>query len=48
MNDISGTDQSTLSRRSLLAGAAGGVAVVAAGQPAWAADVTRPGAVRGP
>lgn len=48
MNDISGTDQSTLSRRSLLAGAAGGVAVVAAGQPAWAADAARPGAVRGP
>ena len=37
-----------LSRRRLLAGAAGGVAVVAAGQPAWAADATRPGAVRGP
>jgi aminopeptidase YwaD len=55
MNDISGTDQSTLStlsRRSLLAGAASGVAgtvaVVAAGQPAWAVDATRPGAVRGP
>ncbi|WP_322920051.1 M28 family peptidase [Nocardioides renjunii] len=37
-----------LSRRRLLAGAAGGVALVAAGQPAWAADATRPGALRGP
>ena len=43
-----GTQTRTLSRRKLLAGAAGGVAVVAAGQPAWAADATRPGAVRGP
>lgn len=48
MNHISGSDQSTLRRRSLLAGAAGTVAVVAAGQPAWAADTTRPGAVRAP
>jgi len=56
MDHISGPDHSTLpthqtgtlSRRKLLAGAAGGVAVVAAGQPAWAADATRPGAVRGP
>ena len=56
MDHISGPDHSTLpthqtgtlSRRRLLAGAAGGVAVVAAGQPAWAADATRPGAVRGP
>lgn len=38
----------SVSRRGLLAGAAGGVAVVAAGQPAWAADATRPGALRGP
>ncbi|MBD3923122.1 M20/M25/M40 family metallo-hydrolase [Nocardioides cavernae] len=42
------THTPTLSRRKLLAGAAGGVAVVAAGQPAWAADATRPGALRGP
>ncbi|NYE35503.1 hypothetical protein F4692_000607 [Nocardioides cavernae] len=54
MNHFSGTDQSTLptlDRRRLLAGAAGaagGVALVAAGQPAWAADTTRPGAVRPP
>lgn len=40
--------QRSLTRRRLLAGAAGGVAVVAAGQPAWAADATRPGALRGP
>lgn len=56
MSHISGSkeqvtiqDSSTrLSRRRLLAGAAGGVAVVAAGQPAWATDSTRPGAVRAP
>ena len=44
----SSAEPGTLSRRKLLAGAAGGVAVVAAGQPAWAADATRPGAARGP
>ena len=38
----------SLSRRSLLAGVAGGVAVVAAGQPAWAADTHRPGALNAP
>ncbi len=38
----------SLSRRSVLAGLAGSVAVVAAGQPAWAADSQRPGALRGP
>ena len=56
MNHISGEDQSTidhdraarLSRRRLLTGAAGGVALVVAGEPAWAADATRPGAVRAP
>lgn len=37
-----------LSRRSVLAGLAGSVAVVAAGQPAWATDAQRPGALRGP
>lgn len=37
-----------LSRRSVLGGLAGSVAVVAAGQPAWAVDSARPGAVRGP
>jgi hypothetical protein len=36
-----------LSRRGLLAGA-GGLAILAAGQPAWAADSTRPGALRAP
>ncbi|MBC2931396.1 M28 family peptidase [Nocardioides sp. zg-1228] len=44
----SGQPAAALTRRKLLAGAAGGVAIVAAGQPAWAADATRPGAVRGP
>jgi hypothetical protein len=39
---------SGLSRRRLLTGAAGGVAIVAAGQPAWAAGATRPGALRAP
>jgi len=60
MTHISGADHPTLdaaphpdqttrpSRRSLLAGAAGGIAVVVAGRPAWAADTTRPGAVRAP
>ena len=38
----------SLSRRSILAGVAGTVAVVAAGQPAWATDAARPGALRGP
>src|SRR5687768_13636196 len=39
----------SLSRRSILAGvAAGTVAVVAAGQPAWATDAARPGSLRGP
>lgn len=37
-----------LGRRGLLAGAAGSVALVAAGQPAWAVGATRPGAVRAP
>ncbi len=37
-----------LSRRRLLSGAAGSVAVVAAGQPAWAVDTQRPGALRAP
>ena len=37
-----------LSRRSLLGGLAGSVAVVAAGQPAWAVDTHRPGALRAP
>lgn len=37
-----------LSRRRLFAGAAGGAALVAAGQPAWAADAKRPGATRAP
>jgi len=37
-----------LSRRSFLTGLAGSVAVVAAGQPAWAADAQRPGALRVP
>lgn len=41
-------ERAALSRRGLLAGAAGGVALVAAGQPAWAADATRPGALRAP
>ncbi|GAA5149889.1 M28 family metallopeptidase [Nocardioides marinquilinus] len=35
-----------LSRRSVVAGLAGSVAVVAAGQPAWAADARRPGSAR--
>ena len=56
MAHISGEEQSTsdherparLSRRSLLSGTAGGVALVAAGQPAWATDTTRPGALRAP
>jgi hypothetical protein len=56
MSHISGEEQSTsdhdrvarLSRRGLLAGAAGGVAVVATGRPAWATDTTRPGALRAP
>ncbi len=39
---------SSVSRRSLLAGLAGSVAVVAAGQPAWAVDTHRPGALRAP
>ncbi|MBD3944206.1 M28 family peptidase [Nocardioides ganghwensis] len=43
-----GDGAGALSRRGLLAGAAGGVAVIAAGQPAWAVDATRPGALRGP
>lgn len=43
-----GDPAGSVSRRGLLAGAAGGVAVVAAGQPAWAADATRPGALRNP
>ena len=37
-----------LSRRSLLGGIAGSVAVVVAGQPAWAVDTHRPGALRAP
>lgn len=37
-----------MSRRGLISGAAGGLAVVAAGRPAWAADSPRPGAVRPP
>ena len=56
MDHFSGEDQSTSdhdgasrpSRRSLLTGAAGGVALVVAGQPAWAVDTTRPGAMRAP
>jgi aminopeptidase YwaD len=54
MNQLSGHDHlpthqpGALSRRGLLAGAAGSVAIVAAGQPAWAVDATRPGALRGP
>ena len=47
-HDASSAPASALSRRSLFAGLAGSVAVVAAGQPAWAADAHRPGAVRGP
>ncbi len=39
---------SGLSRRGMLAGAAGGLAVVAAGRPAWATDSPRPGALRAP
>jgi aminopeptidase YwaD len=42
------TFTSRLSRRGLLAGAAGSIAVVAAGQPAWAADTRRPGALSAP
>lgn len=38
----------SISRRSVLAGFAGSVAVVATGQPAWAAGVQRPGALRAP
>ena len=37
-----------LSRRGILAGAAGGLAVVAAGRPAWATDSPRPGSLRAP
>ncbi|MCH1866729.1 M20/M25/M40 family metallo-hydrolase [Nocardioides sp. CFH 31398] len=37
-----------LSRRTVLGGLAGSVAVVAAGRPAWAVDSPRPGATRGP
>ena len=57
MSHISGTEEHAssshdksvrLSRRGLLAGAAGGAAVVASGQPAWATDSTRPGAMRAP
>ncbi len=39
---------SKLSRRGMLAGAAGGLAVVAAGRPAWATDAPRPGSLRAP
>ena len=51
MTAFSGINQSTVpstSRRGLLAGAAGGFALVAAGQPAWAVDTMRPGALRVP
>lgn len=37
---------SALTRRSVVAGLAGSAAVVAAGQPAWAADARRPGSVQ--
>ncbi|NYJ01440.1 hypothetical protein HNR19_002138 [Nocardioides thalensis] len=47
-SDAGRTRAAVLSRRSVIAGLAGSVAVVAAGRPAWAVDAHRPGSLRGP